>query len=113
MPENRPEQKTKAIIRVSKVLQANTSFAGIPTDQMVPWAIFLFIALGMWSNGVRWQIVFPFLFWSCGTWWLVMGSESWRFLNRFHKPPLWVNGAVRYSPFLKKRRDYKDKGKKS
>lgn len=90
-------------IKVSKVLNANTTIAGIPSDQLVPWAIFLFIAAALWTNGVGVYIVVPLIFWSCGTWWLVMGSQSWRFMNKFHKPPRWVNGNLRYTPKVKTR----------
>ena len=93
--------------RVNPILDARPRFGPIPADLILPWGaiavVFYLIFLGMLQLGYLWTILM--IAWGCGTWWLLTGSKSYRFLSKFMREPRWCKGYIGYQTLLESQRE--------
>ncbi|MGD1913600.1 MAG: hypothetical protein ACFB2X_23000 [Rivularia sp. (in: cyanobacteria)] len=94
---------------VNQILGTQPSLGPLPADQIFPWTI---IALAAYFivNGVfggvfdddfqKWLWTTLIAGWGMGTWWILTGGRSWRFLSKFIGVPTWTRGIARYHSFL-------------
>jgi hypothetical protein len=90
---------------VNQILGAQPSLGPIPADQILPWALIALVAYFI-VNGVfggifpdefqKWLWTALLTAWGIGTWWILMGDRSWRFLSKFIAVPKWTRGFARY-----------------
>lgn len=89
-------------IYIQKALSSEVNIGPIPGSQIWWWAgamIITIIVCTLFNQG--WPIGFPLFAWMAGTSWILTGKESWRFLNRFHKPQRYVFAGLLYVSLLK------------
>lgn len=89
-------------IRVHAALDSNVNIGPIPGSQVWYWAgaaIITFIVCTLLNRG--WPVGFPLFAWMASTSWILTGKNSWKFLNRFHKPQRYLFVGLTYEPFLK------------
>lgn len=88
-------------IRVHKALDAEVNIGPIPGSQIWWWAAAMLITIiicKLFNQG--WPVGFPLFVWMAGTSWILTGKDSWRFLNRFHKPQRYTFAGLTYKPFF-------------
>ena len=87
---------------VNQALGLQPRFGPIPSDQLFPWLAitFTFYLLGNQLLHLPWLWTGLLTVWGCGTWWLLTGSRSYRFLGKFIPSPSWTRGRQRYRPLL-------------
>ncbi|MEM9807773.1 MAG: hypothetical protein AAF959_21105 [Cyanobacteria bacterium P01_D01_bin.56] len=83
-------------IPVNGALNLKPSLGPIPGDQIVPWTMILLANLLVIRQilGLSWLITGLSICWGIGTWWILTGSDSAKFLAKFHSPPLWLYGSL-------------------
>lgn len=83
---------------VNQTLGSQPRFGPLPADQVIPWAAisfaFYFLFQEVLKLGWNWTILL--IIWGCGTWWVLTGSKSWKFLGKFVSCPTWTRGRVAY-----------------
>lgn len=94
---------------VNQILGTQPSLGPVPADQVFPWTV---IALAAYFvvNGIfggffaddfqKWLWTVLIAGWGMGTWWILTGGRSWRFLSKFIAVPTWTRGAARYLSLL-------------
>ncbi|KPQ33322.1 MAG: hypothetical protein HLUCCA11_18995 [Phormidesmis priestleyi Ana] len=105
-------------IRVHKALDAEVNIGPIPGSQIWWWSGAMLITIILCNIlGKGWPVGFPLFVWMAGTSWILTGNQSWKFLNRFHKPRRYVFAQLPYSPLLQfsshANKSKKQKGKAS
>lgn len=86
-------------IQVNGALNLKPSFGPIPADQLIPWSV-IALANVIFANrifGLSWIITILSTGWGILTWWTLTGSDSSRFLSKFHSPPLWLYGHLSHA----------------
>lgn len=106
-PEN------KKFRSVNRILGSQPSLGPIPGNQVFPWAIIVFISYFIGYNVLRlgWLNTILIAAWLMGTWWILTGNHSWRFLAKFVPLPHVVRGHARYLSPLD-RQTYERQGQK-
>ena len=87
---------------VNQLLGATPNVGPFPANQVLPWTgILLFgILLGAMFK-VPWQWCGMFIIWGIATYWLLTGSNPWKFLARFLKTPRFIRSHPNYiSPLV-------------
>lgn len=94
---------------VNQILGTQPSLGPLPADQIFPWTV-IGLAAYFIVNGIfgglfdddfqRWLWTFLIAGWGMGTWWILTGGRSWRFLSKFIGVPKWTRGIARYQSFL-------------
>jgi len=83
---------------VNQTLGMQPRFGPLPADQVIPWIgitmVFYFLFQEILKLGWNWTVLL--IIWGCGTWWVLTGSKSWRFLGKFVPCPSWTRGRVTY-----------------
>lgn len=88
-------------IRVHKALDAEVNIGPIPGSQIWWWSgAMLLTILICRLFGRGWPLGFPLFVWMAGTSWILTGQQSWKFLNRFHKPKRYAFAHLTYTPLL-------------
>lgn len=88
-------------IRVHKALDAEVNIGPIPGSQIWWWAGAMLITIIVCEIlGQGWPVGFPLFIWIAGTSWILTGKDSWKFLNRFHKPKRYVFAQLPYTPLI-------------
>ena len=88
-------------IRVHKALDAEVNIGPVPGSQIWWWAGAMLITIILCKIlGQSWPVGFPLFVWMAGTSWILTGKDSWKFLNRFHKPKRYVFAQLPYTPIL-------------
>lgn len=87
-----------AYIPVNAALNMRPSLGPIPADQVFPWAVIVLGNLLVVKSllGMNWIVTILSCGWGVATWWILTGSDSGKFLSKFHSPPFWVYGYVHY-----------------
>ena len=87
-----------AYIPVTASLNVRPSLGPIPADQVFPWAVIVLGNLVIVKSllGMNWIITILSCGWGVATWWILTGSDSGKFLSKFHSPPFWVYGCAPY-----------------
>jgi hypothetical protein len=103
-----PERDTE-FRPVNQILGSQPSLGPIPADQIFPWLIIVLVSYFV-INGIfgglfaddfqRWLWTALMAFWGIGTWWILTGGRSWRFLSKFIGVPTWTRGFARYQRLL-------------
>jgi hypothetical protein len=52
--------------------------------------------------GLDWIATCLISAWGIGSWWVLTGNESWRFLSKFQGVPTWTRGHLPYTHLLVK-----------
>ena len=83
-------------IPVNGALNLKPALGPIPGDQIVPWTMIVLANLLIIKQifGLSWLITGLSICWGIGTWWILTGSDSAKFLSKFHSPPLWLYGNL-------------------
>jgi hypothetical protein len=93
-------------IRVHKALDAEVNIGPIPGSQIWWWTGALLITIVVCRIIDRgWPVGFPMFAWMAGTSWILTGKDSWKFMNRFHKPRRYVFAGLTYTPFLSREKN--------
>ena len=112
------EERDKDFRPVNRILGTQPSLGPLPADQVFPWTI---IALASYFvvNGVfggvfqddfqKWLWTSLIAGWGMGTWWILTGGRSWRFLSKFIGVPTWTRGVARYRSFLEVKHEGKNR----
>jgi len=91
-------------IYVQKALSSEVNIGPVPGSQIWYWAGAMIVTVLFCKLVNRgWPVGFPIFAWLASTSWVLTGTDSWKFLNRFHKPQRYVFAGLRYIPFLNKR----------
>jgi len=87
---------------VNRILGAQPSLGPIPGNQVLPWATIILISwiVGYQILGLGWLRTGLMAFWLMGTWWILTGNQSWRFLAKFIAVPNLARGYARYQSLL-------------
>ena len=98
---------------VNRILGSQPSLGPIPGNQVFPWTVILFISYTLGYNIIRlgWLNTLLMAAWLIGTWWILTGNQSWRFLSKFVPLPYVVRGHARYLSLLDKK-SYERKSQK-
>jgi len=68
----------------------------IAADQAVPWLlislVIYLLTRELFQLDLLWTVLL--IIWGCGTWWLLTGSHSHKFLGKFIPSPTWTRGRV-------------------
>ena len=85
---------------VNQALGLQPRFGPVPSDQLFPWLAIAFTFYLVFNQALRfsWLWTGLLIVWACGTWWLLTGSRSYRFLGKFIASPHWTRGRERYRP---------------
>lgn len=88
---------------VNQALGMAPRFGPLPADQVFPWMAIAFVFYFVFRELFKldWLWVVLLIIWGCSTWWLLTGSQSWRFLGKFVPVPNWTKGRVRYHSLLR------------
>lgn len=88
-------------IYVQKALNSEVNIGPIPGNQIWWWSGALVITVAICQIlGRGWPIGVPLFAWLAGTSWILTGSDSWKYLNRFHKPKRYVFAGLPAASFL-------------
>ncbi|MDH6059646.1 hypothetical protein NWP17_04190 [Chrysosporum bergii ANA360D] len=94
---------------VNQILGSQPSLGPIPADQIFPWMVIVlaayFVVNGVFGGSFRddfqkWLWTVLIAGWGIGTWWILTGGRSWRFLSKFVGVPTWTIGFARYHSWL-------------
>jgi hypothetical protein len=90
---------------VNRILGAQPNLGPIPANQVLPWAIIIIFSWFVSSNFLGGDFFKTILLagWLMGTWWILTGNHSWRFLSKFVSVPNVTRGHARYQSLLVKR----------
>lgn len=94
-------ESSEEFIPVNTALSMKPALGPIPADQVFPWSAIVLANLVVVRSllGLSWIITILSCGWGIATWWILTGSDSSKFLSKFHPPPFWVYGcAQHYSP---------------
>ncbi len=106
---------------VNRILGTQPSLGPLPADQIFPWTVIAlaayFIVNGIFGNLFdddfhKWLWTTLIAGWGMGTWWILTGGRSWRFLSKFIGVPTWTRGIARYQSFLSVKYEAKNRQKK-
>ncbi|MEL6381578.1 MAG: hypothetical protein AAFQ89_03715 [Cyanobacteria bacterium J06626_18] len=86
-------------IPINAALSMKPSLGPIPADQVFPWAAIVLgnIVVVKSLLGLSWIITILSIGWGVATWWILTGSDSGKFLSKFHAPPFWIYGCAQYA----------------
>jgi hypothetical protein len=87
---------------VNRILGTQPNVGPIPGNQVVPWATILLTSwmIGHQMLGLSWLKTGLMALWLMGTWWILTGNQSWRFLAKFIAVPHLARGYARYQSLL-------------
>lgn len=83
-------------IPVNGALNLKPTLGPIPADQVFPWAVIILGNIFVVKSlmGMSWVITILSCGWGIATWWILTGSDSGKFLSKFHPPPFWLYGCA-------------------
>ncbi|MEM9152547.1 MAG: hypothetical protein AAGB19_19110 [Cyanobacteria bacterium P01_F01_bin.3] len=89
-------------ISINAALSMKPSLGPIPADQVFPWAVIVLGNIFVVKSllGLSWVITILSISWGIATWWILTGSDSGKFLSKFHAPPFWVYGCAQHYSVL-------------
>ncbi|WP_066384079.1 MULTISPECIES: hypothetical protein [unclassified Anabaena] len=103
---------------VNQILGSQPSLGPIPADQIFPWTVIIlgayFIIHGIFGglfpdDFQKWLWTALIAGWGMGTWWILTGGRSWRFLSKFIGVPRWTRGFPRYHSLLEVNHEAKNR----
>lgn len=85
-------------IPINAALSMKPSLGPIPADQVFPWSVIILCNIFVVKSlmGMSWIITILSCGWGIATWWILTGSDSSKFLSKFHAPPFWLYGCAPY-----------------
>ncbi|MEM9817782.1 MAG: hypothetical protein AAF827_15445 [Cyanobacteria bacterium P01_D01_bin.6] len=91
--------KPEEFIPINGALSLKPSLGPIPADQVFPWACIVLGNLFVVKSllGLSWIVTILSIGWSIATWWILTGSDTGKFLSKFHAPPFWMYGCAQYA----------------
>lgn len=88
-------------IYIQKALNSEVNIGPIPGSQIWWWSGAMAITILVCTIlNKGWPVGFPLFTWLAGTSWILTGSNSWKFLNRLHKPKRYVFAGLPATSFL-------------
>ena len=88
-------------IRVQKALNSEVNIGPVPGSQIWWWSGAMLITVVVCTIlNKGWPVGVPLFAWLAGTSWILTGKNSWKFLNRFHKPKRYIFGGLPATSFL-------------
>ncbi|MEO1144134.1 MAG: hypothetical protein AAFY26_00830 [Cyanobacteria bacterium J06638_22] len=99
------ENKNDDFIPVNQVLNLKPMLGPIPGEQVVPWVTIVVLSYFICRLlGLGWVTTIVVAIWGAGSWWVLTGDASWRFLSKFQGVPVWMVGRLSYnSPLLEEK----------
>ena len=97
--------KSDQFIPVNQVLNHKPQLGPIPGEQVIPWVIIMIVSYVLCQGvlGLDWIATCLISAWGIGSWWVLTGNESWRFLSKFQGVPTWTRGHLPYMSLLVRR----------
>ena len=99
---------------VNRILGSQPNLGPVPGNMVLPWTVILLFSyiLGTKLFALGWLNTILMAAWLMGTWWILTGKHSWRFLAKFIPLPYVARGHARYiSHFERKSNERKGQKK--